>query len=157
MWCCSPSMLDKEKLTYTFPLSSLFKSLFKLKKGRFRFHIWNKFKNMSVERHWNGLPREVVEAFKARLDGALAAQSRCPCSGQRGWNQVIFKVPSKWSHSVTLWFLLPALTFLNEVNVFSPSRTWCSLNVKVLQYSLGSAKKRRASQLRTAWQHSHIP
>ncbi|KFQ02768.1 hypothetical protein N329_03596, partial [Haliaeetus albicilla] len=47
---------------------------FKLKKGRFRLDIKKKFFTV---RHWNRLPREVMDApslevFKARLDAALS-------------------------------------------------------------------------------------
>ncbi|KFV49577.1 hypothetical protein N341_09299, partial [Tyto alba] len=50
---------------------------FKLKKGRFRLDIRKKLFMIRVLKHWNRLPREVVDApsletFKARLDGALS-------------------------------------------------------------------------------------
>ena len=50
---------------------------FKLKEGRFKLEIRKKFFTVRVVSHRNRLPREAVdapslEAFKARLDGALS-------------------------------------------------------------------------------------
>ncbi|KFV58221.1 hypothetical protein N341_01736, partial [Tyto alba] len=47
-----------------------------LKEGRFRLDIRKKLFTMKVVKHWNRLPRVVVDApsletFKVRLDGAL--------------------------------------------------------------------------------------
>ncbi|KFV66237.1 hypothetical protein N307_01599, partial [Dryobates pubescens] len=46
---------------------------FELEEGRFKMEIRKKFFEVRVVRHWNSLPREVVDApslkvFKARLD-----------------------------------------------------------------------------------------
>ncbi|KFV13167.1 hypothetical protein N340_14238, partial [Tauraco erythrolophus] len=50
---------------------------FKLKEGRLRLELRMNFFTMTVVKHWNRLPREVVDAssletFKVRSDGALS-------------------------------------------------------------------------------------
>jgi len=64
---------------------------------------------MRVVKHWHRLPREAMDAlspevFKARLDGALSnlVQWKMSCSWQRGWNCMIFMVPSNPKHSMIL-------------------------------------------------------
>ena len=46
---------------------------FKLRQGRLSLDIRRKFFTQRVATHWNRLPKEVVEAFKARLDVALGS------------------------------------------------------------------------------------
>ena len=82
---------------------------FKLEEGKFRLGIRNKFLTVKVVRHWNRLPSEVVnapslEAFKARLDGAVSNlvywEVSLPIAG--GWNKMILKVPSNTKHSMIM-------------------------------------------------------
>jgi len=62
---------------------------FKLKEGRFRLDIRTNSSTVRGVRHWNRLPRDVVDAplletFKARLDQALATWSSCACPSLQG-------------------------------------------------------------------------
>ena len=84
---------------------------FKLEEGTFRLDIRKKLFIVRAVRHWNRLPNEAVdapslEAFKARLDGAVSNlvwwEVSLPIAG--GWNEVISKVPSNPNHSMILCF-----------------------------------------------------
>lgn len=62
----------------------------KLNEDRFRLDIRKKFLTQSVERHWNKLPRDAVEApslktIKARLEGTL--RNGCPCLLEGSWTK----------------------------------------------------------------------
>jgi len=82
----------------------------KLKEGRFRLDIRKRFFTVRVVKHWHRLPREAVAApslavFKARMDGALSTLGwwKMSLPMARGWNQMIFKVPSNPNHSMILY------------------------------------------------------
>ena len=82
---------------------------FKLRESIFRLDIRKKFFTVRVMKHWNRLPREVVEApsletFKARLDGALSNLVYL-CSLQGCWARWPLNVPSNPKHSMILWFI----------------------------------------------------
>jgi len=52
-------------------------NVFKVREGRFRLDISTKFFMIRMLKHWDGLPREVMEVpspetFKTRLDWALS-------------------------------------------------------------------------------------
>jgi len=81
----------------------------KLREGRLRLGIRQKFFPMRVVRPWHRLPREAVAApslagLKARLDTALSTlgwwKGSLPMAG--GWNWVSYKVPADPNQSVIL-------------------------------------------------------
>jgi len=87
------------------------KNGFKPEEGRFRLDIRKKLFTMRRVRHWNRFLSEVVdapslEAFKARLDGALSnlvqGEVSLPIAGD--WNYMILKVPSNLNHCKILRF-----------------------------------------------------
>ena len=84
---------------------------FKLKESRFRLGIRKKFFTVRAVRHWHSCPDSVgapfLEAFKARLDGALGSLSwwavALPMAG--GWGWVGFVVPSNSNPSILCFYI----------------------------------------------------
>jgi len=81
---------DGDKLTSSACCNRTKCNGFKQKEGRFRLCIRKKLFTVRVVKHWNRLPREVVEVasleiFKIRLGGALSG--RYACSLQRDWTR----------------------------------------------------------------------
>ncbi len=67
---------------------------FELNEGRLMLDVVKRSSTQRVVRHWNRLPRDVVdtpslEIFKARLDQALGnlIQLQGPCSLQGSWTR----------------------------------------------------------------------
>jgi len=82
---------------------------FKLKECRHSLDIRKKSSTMRVVRHWNRLPRDVVDAlsletFNVRLDQALGnlMELWCPCSLQGSWTRWPSEVPTNSKDSVIL-------------------------------------------------------
>ena len=82
---------------------------FKFKERRFRLDIRKRSFTVRVVRHWNRLPREVVDAssletFKARIDGTLSnlIQMCTPVFIAGELDQMTLNVPSNSKDSVIL-------------------------------------------------------
>ena len=82
---------------------------FKLRQGKFRLDVRRKFFTQRVVKHWNRLPKKVVdassiEAFKARLDVALGSLVcwLVTLHTAGGWNWMSIVVLLNPGHSVTL-------------------------------------------------------
>jgi len=84
---------------------------FKLKVGGFRLDIRKKVFTVRVVKPWHRLPRGVVdapslEAFKARLDGALSNLIQLKVSlliaGGDGWTRWPLKIRSNPNHSMIM-------------------------------------------------------
>ena len=82
---------------------------FEVGECRLRAATGKRFLTVRLVRHWERLTSEVVtvpslEAFKARLDGAVSSlvsrEVSLPAAG--GWNEVILEAPSETNHSANL-------------------------------------------------------
>ena len=109
-------------------------NVFELKEGRFRLDIRRRLFTVGVVRHWNRLPREVVEApsletFKVSLSWLWASWSscRCPCSFQGSWIRWPLKVSSNSNNSMTPWF--PFNSLHSSMYLFLKPRNSCKITV----------------------------
>lgn len=65
-----------------------------MKKAKFRFDMRRKFFTLRDVRHWNRLPRELVDTpVPAVLKTKQRSSGRCPFPWLGRWDYEIFKVP----------------------------------------------------------------